>query len=135
MAPFLVGRLTQGAFVVLLASLLVFLVMRLIPGDPAALIAGVEATPADVEAVRERLGLTRIDLGVEVCPLRIYEADLDPPLPCNHPSVPSFMSIHAFHSRLPLVRARWAKPRGNTCPAPGMGKHPNNMYVQTATSS
>lgn len=57
MAPFLVSRLTQGAFVVLLASLLVFLVMRLIPGDPAALIAGVEATPADVEAVRERLGL------------------------------------------------------------------------------
>ena len=49
MAPFLVSRLTQGAFVVLLASLLVFLVMRLIPGDPAALIAGVEATPADVD--------------------------------------------------------------------------------------
>ncbi len=39
------------------ASILIFLVMRLIPGDPAALLAGPEATPADVEALRNRLGL------------------------------------------------------------------------------
>lgn len=57
MASFLIGRFGQGVAVVLLASILVFLVMRLIPGDPAALLAGQDATPADVEAVRERLGL------------------------------------------------------------------------------
>ena len=57
MATFLIGRFGQGVLVVLLASVLVFLVMRLIPGDPAALAAGQDATPADVEAVRERLGL------------------------------------------------------------------------------
>ena len=57
MGPFLIGRFAQGLAVVVLASLLVFLVMRLIPGDPAALLAGQDATPADVEAVRERLGL------------------------------------------------------------------------------
>ena len=57
MASFLIGRFGQGAVVTLLASVLVFLVMRLIPGDPAALAAGFDATPADVEAVRERLGL------------------------------------------------------------------------------
>ena len=57
MASFLIGRFAQGVVVVLLASVLVFLVMRLIPGDPAALLAGQDATPADVEAVRERLGL------------------------------------------------------------------------------
>ena len=57
MASFLISRFGQGLAVVVLASILVFLVMRLIPGDPAALLAGQDATPADVEAVRERLGL------------------------------------------------------------------------------
>ncbi len=57
LASFLVGRIAQGLVVVVLASILIFLVMRLIPGDPAALLAGPEATPEDVEAVRERLGL------------------------------------------------------------------------------
>lgn len=57
MASFLIGRFGQGIAVVVLASILVFLAMRLIPGDPAALLAGQDATPADVEAVRERLGL------------------------------------------------------------------------------
>lgn len=57
MASFLIRRFAQGVAVVVLASILVFLAMRLIPGDPAALLAGLDATPADVEAVRERLGL------------------------------------------------------------------------------
>ena len=57
MASFLISRFGQGIAVVVLASILVFLAMRLIPGDPAALLAGLDATPADVEAVRERLGL------------------------------------------------------------------------------
>jgi peptide/nickel transport system permease protein len=56
-ASFLINRFAQGFAVVVLASILVFLAMRLIPGDPAALLAGQDATPADVEAVRERLGL------------------------------------------------------------------------------
>ena len=45
MASFLIGRFGQGVVVVLLASLLVFLVMRLIPGDPAALAAGLTRHP------------------------------------------------------------------------------------------
>lgn len=57
MTSFLINRFAQGFAVVVLASILVFLAMRLIPGDPAALLAGQDATPADVEAVRERLGL------------------------------------------------------------------------------
>ena len=57
MASFLISRFGQGVAVVVLASILVFLAMRLIPGDPAALLAGQDATPADVAAVRERLGL------------------------------------------------------------------------------
>jgi ABC-type dipeptide/oligopeptide/nickel transport system permease component len=37
----------------------VFFFVRLIPGDPARLVAGEQATQDDVEAVREELGLNK----------------------------------------------------------------------------
>jgi peptide/nickel transport system permease protein len=39
------------------AATVSFLLMRLIPGDPARVIAGVNATPADVDRIRHQLGL------------------------------------------------------------------------------
>ena len=39
-------------------ALFVFLMLRLSPGDPAAVIAGDYASPADVERIRETLGLS-----------------------------------------------------------------------------
>ncbi|WP_137845205.1 ABC transporter permease [Microbacterium sp. 2FI] len=41
----------------LVASVLIFLTLRVLPGDVAQLIAGTQGTPAQVEAIRERLGL------------------------------------------------------------------------------
>lgn len=52
-------RLLQAAVLLLLASVVVFLLLRLIPGDPAATIAGPNARPEQLEAVRENLGLKR----------------------------------------------------------------------------
>ncbi len=57
MGSFLIRRFAQGVVTVLLASILVFLVMRLIPGDPALLLVGQDASAEDIEQVRERLGL------------------------------------------------------------------------------
>jgi len=45
------------ALVLLAVSVLVFAILRLIPGDPAALIAGVDARPEEVERLRVVLGL------------------------------------------------------------------------------
>lgn len=59
MLAFLTGRLLQAIPVLFGVSLAVFLMVHLIPGDPAALIAGNEATRADVENVRQSLGLHR----------------------------------------------------------------------------
>jgi peptide/nickel transport system permease protein len=59
MLAFLTGRLLQAIPVLFGVSLAVFLMVHLIPGDPAALIAGTEATRADVENVRQSLGLDR----------------------------------------------------------------------------
>jgi peptide/nickel transport system permease protein len=41
----------------LVASVLIFLALRVLPGDVALLVAGTESTPAQVEGIRERLGL------------------------------------------------------------------------------
>lgn len=43
--------------VVLIVAVLVFMMLRLTPGDPAAVIAGDAATSADVAAIRAKLGL------------------------------------------------------------------------------
>ncbi|MCD6494987.1 ABC transporter permease [Candidatus Bipolaricaulota bacterium] len=42
-----------------LISLLVFVVMRVIPGDPAQIMLGTEANPASLSALRTQLGLDR----------------------------------------------------------------------------
>ncbi|MEO3471402.1 ABC transporter permease [Roseomonas sp. CAU 1739] len=50
-------RLLSAIPVLLIVSLITFGLMRLIPGDPAAAIAGVAATPAQIEQLRRDLGL------------------------------------------------------------------------------
>ncbi|GGA42822.1 ABC transporter permease [Pelagibacterium lentulum] len=49
----LVGMLTVMAIVVTI----VFIIVRVTPGDPAAVMLGPDATAADVQALRQRLGL------------------------------------------------------------------------------
>lgn len=54
--------LTRGALLIaglLVSSVLIFLTLRVFPGDVARLIAGTESTPGQVEALRESLGLNR----------------------------------------------------------------------------
>jgi peptide/nickel transport system permease protein len=58
MLSYLAGRLAQTLPVLFLASIAVFLVLRLVPGDPADAIAGEDASPQEVAAIREQLGLT-----------------------------------------------------------------------------
>ncbi|WP_194397863.1 ABC transporter permease [Microbacterium atlanticum] len=43
----------------LVASVLIFVTLRVLPGDVASVIAGVGSTPAQQDAIRERLGLDR----------------------------------------------------------------------------
>lgn len=58
MLSYLAGRLAQTLPVLFLASVAVFLVLRLVPGDPADAIAGEDASPQEVKEIREQLGLT-----------------------------------------------------------------------------
>lgn len=42
-----------------IVALFVFFLLHLTPGDPAAVIAGDDAGPAEIEGVRQKLGLDR----------------------------------------------------------------------------
>src|SRR4051794_41699952 len=54
----LVLRRIFGALpVLLIVSLITFVMMRLIPGDPSAVIGGLRATPAPLEQICKNLGL------------------------------------------------------------------------------
>jgi len=57
--PYLIRRLLAVLPVMLFVVLLVFLLLRLAPGDPAAILAGDAASPAQLEKVRHAIGLDR----------------------------------------------------------------------------
>lgn len=57
MTRYLVRRLGQAALVVAGVVTLTFVIMRLVPGDPAVAYAGPRASPAELAAARQRFGL------------------------------------------------------------------------------
>jgi peptide/nickel transport system permease protein len=57
MTNIILRRLVSAVPILLIVSLVTFGLMRLIPGDPSAAIAGLAATRDQVEAVRQQLGL------------------------------------------------------------------------------
>jgi peptide/nickel transport system permease protein len=59
MAEFVLRRLLAAVPLLFLVSLIAASIMQLVPGDPAAIIAGQSASDADVARVREALGLDR----------------------------------------------------------------------------
>ena len=59
MLAYAVRRILATIPVMAIVALLVFSLLYLAPGDPAAIIAGDQATPADVERIRASLGLDR----------------------------------------------------------------------------
>lgn len=59
MITHLLNRVLQMVPVVVLVSIMVFAVLRLVPGDPAEVAAGENASPERVEEIRADLGLDR----------------------------------------------------------------------------
>jgi peptide/nickel transport system permease protein len=59
MGRFILGRLLATIPVMGIVATIVFLLLRLSPGDPAAVLAGDAATPETIAAIRARLGLDR----------------------------------------------------------------------------
>ncbi|MGI9334274.1 MAG: ABC transporter permease [Gammaproteobacteria bacterium] len=59
MIGYIINRLLVAVPVLFLISLISFSIMQLVPGDPAVLIAGLQASPEEVQQVRVQLGLDR----------------------------------------------------------------------------
>src|SRR5215831_7785452 len=59
MLSYIIRRILATIPVMAVVALFVFSLLYIAPGDPAAVIAGDQATPADVERIRESLGLDR----------------------------------------------------------------------------
>jgi peptide/nickel transport system permease protein len=57
MLGYVIRRILAIIPVMAIVAIFVFLLLRLTPGDPAAIIAGDSATPAQLERIRESLGL------------------------------------------------------------------------------
>ena len=57
MTSFLAKRLVSGLATLLLASLVVFSVMEILPGDPAQLMLGMNANEQALQALRQQMGL------------------------------------------------------------------------------
>ncbi|NMI07560.1 ABC transporter permease [Paenibacillus sp. SZ31] len=56
MFNYILKRLLQMIPTLIGVSLLSFVILQLVPGDPAELIAGMDASPEEVQIIRERLG-------------------------------------------------------------------------------
>jgi peptide/nickel transport system permease protein len=59
MLRYITGRLLGAIPVLFGITLIVFLFLHLTPGDPATVMLGARATPAQVEALREHMGLNK----------------------------------------------------------------------------
>src|ERR1044072_5386029 len=57
MATYILRRLVMLVPVLLVVAVVVFALVHLTPGDPAAVILGDRATPEDIARLREQLGL------------------------------------------------------------------------------
>jgi peptide/nickel transport system permease protein len=57
MSHYIFGRILQATPTLLLTSIGIFVLLRLVPGDPALALAGPDATPETISAIRLDLGL------------------------------------------------------------------------------
>ena len=57
MLRFVVKRLAIGLLTLVIASAVVFFVLEILPGDPAQLMLGMNATPEALQALRDQMGL------------------------------------------------------------------------------
>src|SRR5262245_15258183 len=59
MALYVLRRFALLIVACFVTSIVVFLLLRLLPGDLALVVGGTEATPQRIEAIRQELGLDR----------------------------------------------------------------------------
>ena len=57
MFAYIARRLVSTVFVMAIVAVIIFLLLRLAPGDPVAILVGDNASPAQITAIRQKMGL------------------------------------------------------------------------------
>jgi peptide/nickel transport system permease protein len=60
---YLLSRFWQSIVTLILATIVVFVGVRALPGDPALALAGEDRDPESLQAIREQYGLDRLTAG------------------------------------------------------------------------
>lgn len=88
MLRYVIKRLISTLPVLFGISLLLFFMLRMLPGDPAQVLAGQMASPEDIEAIRHQLGLDRpILVQYSLFLSRIVKFDLGRSARTQHPVI------------------------------------------------
>lgn len=113
MGRYFVKRVLETIPLLLVISIVVFMFIHLIPGDPAKAIAGLEATPEEVEAIREEFGLND-NLFVQYFNYMkdLLHGDMGTSMKSNLPVSELIWSRFQFTIRLVLAGLIWAPVAG-----------------------
>ncbi len=68
MQTFILRRLLSGVVILFVLSVTVFLLMRIVPGDPAIRKCGLACTKEQIEAIHKELGLDKPYFPIEIAP-------------------------------------------------------------------
>jgi peptide/nickel transport system permease protein len=130
-ARYIARRLLQVIPVLIGVSLVAFGVLHLIPGDPAAIIAGPEATEVELAAIRRQLGL---DAPLPVQYARFLEhalqGDLGVSLRTREPVIELLVTRIAFTFQLTLLTMAIAVTLGVVTGVIAATKH--NTWIDSA---
>lgn len=92
MFRFVLGRLTMAIPTLVLVAITVFVLIRLIPGDPAALMLGDASDAQGLAALRERFGLDRSIPGqFAIWVSLLFQGDLGRSIATGHEVLPSII--------------------------------------------
>jgi len=102
--PNVVRRLLMLIPVLLGVSLVVFSIVHIIPGDPARIMAGVDATGEEIELIRRQLDLDKpVYIQYFLWMSKVLSGDLGRSIVTNQPVLPEI--IHRFSATLQLTLA------------------------------
>lgn len=113
MLRYLVKRIIEVIPTLILVVTFVFFFVRLIPGDPAQLVAGPQATQEDIEVVREALGLNEpIPTQFVKYVTGLCKGDLGTSLRTKRPVATEISNRYANTVRLTLLSLAWSSVAG-----------------------
>src|SRR5229473_8464245 len=93
MTGYLVRRLAASVVVLFGVSIVVFLTLKLVPGDAAYVLAGPNASAEDIERVRQSLGLDKpVPVQYVTWLGRALHGDLGRSIELNEPVLPLVLS-------------------------------------------